>query len=92
MITETVKLAKKNLGSPDVTRECGHGKLELATLEDTTLAGWHAPRDAFPRRGNPSWPAPPSHGCPCRRGALPLAASRRWLYHEWYEAASWKRR
>ena len=38
MITETLRFAKKNLDSPDVTRDCGHGKLELATLEDTTLA------------------------------------------------------
>jgi mannose-6-phosphate isomerase-like protein (cupin superfamily) len=38
MITETLMFAKKNLGLPDVTRECGHGKLELATLDDTTLA------------------------------------------------------
>ena len=38
MTTGTLKLTKKNLGTPDVTRECGHGKLELATLEDTTLA------------------------------------------------------
>ncbi len=38
MITETVRLAKKNLDSPDVTRDCGHGKLELVTLEDTTVA------------------------------------------------------
>jgi hypothetical protein len=38
MLTETVTLAKKNLDSPDVTRDCGHGKLELSTLEDTALA------------------------------------------------------
>jgi mannose-6-phosphate isomerase-like protein (cupin superfamily) len=38
MITETLKLAKKNLASPDVVRRCGHGKLELATLEDISLA------------------------------------------------------
>jgi mannose-6-phosphate isomerase-like protein (cupin superfamily) len=38
MIAGTLKLTKKNLGTPDATRECGHGKLELATLEDTTLA------------------------------------------------------
>jgi hypothetical protein len=38
MITEMVRLAKKNLSSPDVTRECGHGKLDLVTLDDTTLA------------------------------------------------------
>jgi quercetin dioxygenase-like cupin family protein len=38
MITETVRLAKKNLGAPDVTRECGHGTLELVTLDDLTIA------------------------------------------------------
>jgi mannose-6-phosphate isomerase-like protein (cupin superfamily) len=38
MITETLPFAKKNFASPDVTRDCGHGKLELATLGDTTLA------------------------------------------------------
>jgi quercetin dioxygenase-like cupin family protein len=38
MITEMLKLAKKNFRSPDVTRDCGHGTLELASLEDTVLA------------------------------------------------------
>jgi quercetin dioxygenase-like cupin family protein len=38
MLTETLLLAKKNFASPDVTRQCDHGKLELATLGDTTLA------------------------------------------------------
>lgn len=38
MIAEAVKLDKKNLGFPDVARECGHGTLELVTLEETTLA------------------------------------------------------
>jgi quercetin dioxygenase-like cupin family protein len=38
MIAETMRLAKKNLGSPDVIRDCGHGTLELATLEDAALA------------------------------------------------------
>jgi len=38
MITETLKCAKKNMGFPDVTRECGHGTLELATLGDAILA------------------------------------------------------
>lgn len=38
MIAESLELAKKNLGCPDVTRECGHARLELATLEGTTLA------------------------------------------------------
>ena len=37
MITETVKLAKKNLGTPDVTMDCGHGTLELASLDEATL-------------------------------------------------------
>jgi quercetin dioxygenase-like cupin family protein len=38
MIAEAVKVTRKNLNSPDVIRDCGHGKLELATLDDTTLA------------------------------------------------------
>jgi mannose-6-phosphate isomerase-like protein (cupin superfamily) len=38
MITEILKLTKKNFSSPDVVRRCGHGKLELATIEDSTLA------------------------------------------------------
>ena len=38
MITETLKFVKKNLDSPDVTRDCGHGRLDLATIEDTSLA------------------------------------------------------
>ena len=38
MIAEALRFAKKNLGSPDVTRDCGYGTLELATLEETTLA------------------------------------------------------
>jgi quercetin dioxygenase-like cupin family protein len=55
MITETVRLAKKNLDSPDVTRDCGHGKLELVTLEDTALArftlqpGWTWSEHVRPR-------------------------------------------
>jgi quercetin dioxygenase-like cupin family protein len=38
MITELLKLEKKNFSAPDVVRRCGHGKLELATVEDQTLA------------------------------------------------------
>jgi quercetin dioxygenase-like cupin family protein len=38
MLTETLRLAKKNLAFPDATMDCGHGKLELATIDDTTLA------------------------------------------------------
>jgi quercetin dioxygenase-like cupin family protein len=37
MITEALRGAKKSLDSPDVTRDCGHGTMELVTLEDTTL-------------------------------------------------------
>ena len=37
MLAASVHLAKKNLDSPDVTRDCGHGKLELVTLDNTTL-------------------------------------------------------
>jgi mannose-6-phosphate isomerase-like protein (cupin superfamily) len=54
MITEALHFAKKNLGSPDATMECGHGKLELATLGDTTLArfalqpGWKWSESARP--------------------------------------------
>jgi quercetin dioxygenase-like cupin family protein len=38
MLTETLKCAKRNFRSPDAIRDCGHGTLELTTLEDTTLA------------------------------------------------------
>jgi quercetin dioxygenase-like cupin family protein len=38
MITETLKLSKKNLGTPDAAKECGHGKLEFVDIEGTTLA------------------------------------------------------
>jgi quercetin dioxygenase-like cupin family protein len=38
MITELLRFAKKNLDSPDVTRDCGHGKLELVSIDETTLA------------------------------------------------------
>jgi quercetin dioxygenase-like cupin family protein len=38
MLTEALKCVKKNMGNRDVTRECGHGTLEIATIEDTTLA------------------------------------------------------
>ncbi len=38
MITETTRLAKKNFSAPDVVRQCGHGTLELASLDDVTLA------------------------------------------------------
>ena len=38
MITETVKLAKKNLGTPDVTHDCGHGIMELVSVDEATLA------------------------------------------------------
>lgn len=38
MITELLQFAKKNFASPDVTRECGHGRLDLVTVGDTTVA------------------------------------------------------
>jgi quercetin dioxygenase-like cupin family protein len=38
MIAPTIECVKKNLGNPDVARDCGHGTLELVTVEDTTLA------------------------------------------------------
>ncbi len=37
MTTETLKICKKNFSDPDETRDCGHGKLELISLEDTTM-------------------------------------------------------
>jgi quercetin dioxygenase-like cupin family protein len=37
MITEAVKLTKKSLDTPDVTKDCGHGTLELVCLEDAAL-------------------------------------------------------
>jgi mannose-6-phosphate isomerase-like protein (cupin superfamily) len=60
MIAETLKLIKKNLGTPDVTRSCGHGKLELADLEGTTLArvtlepGWKWSESIRPMAGTES--------------------------------------
>ena len=38
MTTATHKIVKKNFDSPDAVRSCGHGKMQLASLEDTTLA------------------------------------------------------
>ena len=38
MTIETIKSTKKNCDSPDCVRDCGHGKMELCSLEDTTLA------------------------------------------------------
>jgi quercetin dioxygenase-like cupin family protein len=37
MLTETLKCVKKNLGNPDVTRDCGHGTMDIVTLGETTL-------------------------------------------------------
>jgi quercetin dioxygenase-like cupin family protein len=37
MSIATLKIVKKNFMCPDVIRDCGHGMLELATLEDQTL-------------------------------------------------------
>jgi quercetin dioxygenase-like cupin family protein len=37
MITEALRFAKKNLDSPDTTRECGHGKMEFVGLDDAAL-------------------------------------------------------
>ena len=38
MTTETIKIIRKNLDSPDVTRDCGHGRLDFVNLEDSVLA------------------------------------------------------
>jgi hypothetical protein len=38
MTLATMKSVKKNFGSPDSTQDCGHGTMELTTLEDITLA------------------------------------------------------
>jgi mannose-6-phosphate isomerase-like protein (cupin superfamily) len=38
MLTETLRLTKKNFDSPEVLREFDHGKVELVTVEDVTLA------------------------------------------------------
>ena len=57
MTVETMKSMKKNIGSPDVVRDCGHGRMELATVEDTTLAkvtlkpGWKWSVDVGPSLG-----------------------------------------
>lgn len=55
MITETVQLAKKNLGTPDKTTEFPHGRLEHVSLEDMALAritlqpGWKWSQDVQPQ-------------------------------------------
>ena len=55
MITETVRLAKKNLGRPDKITEFPHGRLEHVSLEDTALAritlqpGWKWSQDVRPQ-------------------------------------------
>lgn len=56
MITETVKLSKKNLGKPDKTTEFPHGRLEHVSLDDnTSLArvvlqpGWKWSQDVRPQ-------------------------------------------
>jgi quercetin dioxygenase-like cupin family protein len=60
MITEALKLEKKNLSRPDVTRDCGHGTLELVLLEDTPLArftlqpGWKWSEHVRPMAGTES--------------------------------------
>jgi quercetin dioxygenase-like cupin family protein len=33
-----MKFAKKNFRSPDTSRDCGHGTLEIVNLDDETLA------------------------------------------------------
>ena len=38
MNTQTLLFAKKNFRTPDAVKDCGHGVLEVATVEDTTLA------------------------------------------------------
>ena len=38
MITETQRCSKKNLGSPDTVLDCGHGRMEFAAVEDTSIA------------------------------------------------------
>lgn len=54
MITDTLKLAKKNLSNPDKTTEFPHGKLEHVALDDTALAritlqpGWKWSQDVRP--------------------------------------------
>lgn len=55
MVTETLKLAKKNVSTPDRTREFPHGKLEHVRLDDLALArvvlqpGWKWSQDAGPQ-------------------------------------------
>jgi mannose-6-phosphate isomerase-like protein (cupin superfamily) len=38
MVTGTLEYVKKNLADPDNVMECGHGRMELATIDDLTVA------------------------------------------------------
>jgi quercetin dioxygenase-like cupin family protein len=55
MITETVRLAKKNLGRPDKITEFPYGRVEHVSLEETALAritlqpGWRWSQDVQPQ-------------------------------------------
>jgi quercetin dioxygenase-like cupin family protein len=63
MITETLKLAKKNLSTPDTTKEFPHGRLEYVKLDDLALArvtlqpGWKWSQDARPELKTESCPS-----------------------------------
>jgi quercetin dioxygenase-like cupin family protein len=63
MITDTLKLAKKNFASPDAVRECDHGRLEVLTVEDATVTritlqpGWKWSEHARPILNTESWQA-----------------------------------
>jgi mannose-6-phosphate isomerase-like protein (cupin superfamily) len=54
MITEALRCEKKNMGNPDVARQCGHGTLEFSTIDDTTLTritlqpGWRWSKEIGP--------------------------------------------
>ena len=65
MIIETLKLAKKSLGTPDKTREFPTAELEHVRLDDTALAritlqpGWKWSQDVRPAGENGKLPKPP---------------------------------
>ncbi|MCE5268927.1 MAG: cupin domain-containing protein [Planctomycetaceae bacterium] len=37
MITETVKLAKRNLDVSDLSMDCGHGTVDMVTVDEVTV-------------------------------------------------------
>jgi mannose-6-phosphate isomerase-like protein (cupin superfamily) len=38
MTTGTLRFAKKNLNASEMSQQCGHGRMDLATVEESTIA------------------------------------------------------